>query len=199
MTQHFLTGFLTSAALIVAIGGQNAYVLRQGLRGEHALPLALFCSGTDAVLIFAGIAGLGALISNDPLVLELVRYAGAAFLFWYALAAARRALRGEALAMADAEAVTLGKALLTCAAFTFLNPHVYLDTVVLLGSLGSQQGEGRWEFGAGAALASVTWFLLLAYGARLLVPLFAKPLAWRILDSAIAVLMFSLGLALLLG
>lgn len=199
MTQHFLTGFLTSAALIVAIGGQNAYVLRQGLRREHALPLALFCSGTDAVLIFAGIAGLGALISNDPSLLEVVRYGGAAFLFCYALAAARRALRGEALAMVNAEAVTLGKALLTCAAFTFLNPHVYLDTVVLLGSLGSQQGDGRWEFGVGAALASVAWFLLLAYGARLLVPLFAKPLAWRILDTAVAVLMFSLGLALLLG
>ena len=150
MTQHFLTGFLTSAALIVAIGGQNAYVLRQGLRREHALPLALFCSGTDTVLIFAGIAGLGALISSDPSLLEVVRYGGAAFLFWYAVAAARRALHGEALAMADGERVTLGRALLTCGAFTFLNPHVYLDTVVLLGSLGSQQGDGRWEFGAGA-------------------------------------------------
>ena len=199
MTQHFLTGFLTSAALIVAIGGQNAYVLRQGLRREHALPLALFCSGTDTVLIFAGIAGLGALISSDPSLLEVVRYGGAAFLFWYAVAAARRALHGEALAMADGERVTLGRALLTCGAFTFLNPHVYLDTVVLLGSLGSQQGDGRWEFGAGAALASVTWFLLLAYGARLLVPVFAKPAAWRILDTGVAVLMFSLGTMLILG
>lgn len=199
MTQHFLTGFLTSAALIVAIGGQNAYVLRQGLRREHALPLALFCSGADAVLIFSGIAGVGALIVADPSLLGAVRYGGAAFLFWYALAAARRALHGEALAMAAGEAVTLGKALLTCAAFTFLNPHVYLDTVVLLGSLGSQQGDGRWEFGAGAALASVTWFLLLAYGARLLVPLFAKPLAWRILDTAVAVLMSGLGMMLIVG
>lgn len=197
MTQHFLTGFLASAALIVAIGGQNAYVLRQGLRREHALPLALFCSGTDAALIFAGIAGLGALISTDPSLLDAARYGGAAFLFWYALAAALRAWHGEALAMADGESVTLGKALLTCAAFTFLNPHVYLDTVVLLGSLGSQQGDGRWQFGAGAALASVAWFLLLAYGARLLVPLFAKPLAWRILDTGVAVLMSGLGAILI--
>lgn len=197
MSQHFFTGFLACAALIVAIGGQNAYVLRQGLRREHTLPLALFCSGSDAVLIFSGIAGVGMLLSANPSLLDGIRYGGAAFLFGYAVIAARRAMKGEELALATDEAVPLGKALLTCAAFTFLNPHVYLDTVILLGSLGGQQGEGRWEFGAGAALASVTWFLLLAYGARLLVPLFAKPLAWRVLDSGVAILMAGLGLALI--
>lgn len=198
MTEHFLTGLLTSTALIVAIGAQNAYVLRQGLRRQHVLPLALFCSGSDALLIFAGIAGLGALIATQPLLLDIARYGGGAFLFWYGTHAARRTLLGEQLTLADGETVSLKRALITCAAFTFLNPHVYLDTVVLLGMLGGQRGDGRWEFGAGAVLASFLWFLTLGYGARLLVPLFAKPVAWRVLDAGIALLMFGLSASLLL-
>ena len=197
MTPHLAAGFLTSAALIIAIGAQNAYVLRQGLRREHVLPLALFCAGADAVLIFAGIAGLGALISAEPTLLGFARYGGAAFLFWYGIQAARRALHEERLEIAASEAVSLKQALLTCAAFTFLNPHVYLDTVILLGTLGGQRGDGRWAFAAGAMLASFVWFFALGYGARLLAPVFARPAAWRVLDAGIALLMFGLGASLL--
>jgi L-lysine exporter family protein LysE/ArgO len=198
MPADLIAGFLSGTVLIVAIGAQNSYVLRQGIRREHILPLVLLCASADALLIAAGIAGLGALIQAQPVFLNFARYGGAACLFAYGLASARRALKGERLIVDGGTGVPLGVALATCLAFTFLNPHVYLDTVILLGSLASQREEGRWVFGAGAVGASFVWFFLLGYGARFLAPLFAKPISWRVLDSLISMTMFGLGSALIM-
>ena len=200
MNADLLAGFLSGAALIIAIGAQNAFVLRQGIRREHVLTVVLVCAGADALLIGAGIAGLGALIQALPATLAVARYGGAAFLLGYGLIAVRRVLQAQALTLDSDARVSLGSAVTTCLAFTFLNPHVYLDTVILLGSLASQRGEhGRWVFGSGAAMASVVWFFALGYGARLLAPLFGKPAAWRVLDALIALVMFTLAGSLLLG
>lgn len=200
MSPDILAGFLSGAVLIIAIGAQNAFVLRLGIRREHVLPVVLICASADALLIAAGIAGLGALIHSAPVVLALARYGGAAFLMAYGIAAARRALQPHQLTVDTAQATSLRSAIATCLAFTFLNPHVYLDTVILLGSLASQRGDaGRWVFGAGAATASFVWFFALGYGARFLGPLFSRPMAWRILDSLIAVIMIGLGISLLTG
>lgn len=200
MNSPVFAGFLSGLVLIVAIGAQNAFVLRQGLGRRHVLPIALTCALSDALLIAAGIAGLGALIQAAPSLLALARYGGAAFLGVYGLLAARRAWSGGALAVGGETGGSLGAALLTCLGFTLLNPHVYLDTVILLGALAQQHGDaGRWPFGAGAAAASLLWFLALGFGARLLTPLFARPLSWRVLDSLIAVVMLSLAGALLIG
>jgi L-lysine exporter family protein LysE/ArgO len=191
-----LFGFATSISLIAAIGAQNAFVLRQGIRNEHVLPVVILCAASDLILILAGIAGVGALVTAHPNLTTVARYGGAAFLIGYALLAARRALRPAALTPADAAPARLGSVLLTCLALTFLNPHVYLDTVVLLGTLANQQREGRWLFGAGAAAASVVWFLALGFGARRLAGLFASPATWRILDWLIAATMLALGISL---
>ena len=200
MQTQFVAGFLSGMALIVAIGAQNSFVLRQGLRREHLLPITLICALTDALLIAAGIAGLGVVIQGNAALLAFTRYGGAAFLITYGAFAAQRAWRGEHLAIDDGKPVALVVAVATCLGFTFLNPHVYLDTVVLLGALANQHGEaGRWEFGAGAAAGSVLWFFSLAYGARLLAPLFRRRKAWQVLDSSIAVIMFGLGFGLLHG
>ena len=198
MSADLIAGFLSGAVLIIAIGAQNAFVLRQGLRREHVLAIVLVCAGADALLIAAGIAGLGALIASIPLLLDVARYGGAVFLVVYGLAAARRAFQAHGLKLEAACGTTLGAALAACMAFTGLNPHVYLDTVSLRGSLASQRGsDGRWVFGAGAATASFAWFFALGYGARLLGPLFSKPVAWRVLDALIALIMLGLGAALL--
>lgn len=191
------TGFLTGLSLIVAIGAQNAFVLRQGLLGQHRLTLALICALADALLISAGILGIGVAASGTPALLDVVRYGGVAFLAVYGAMAAYRAWTGESLGDVEAEAMPRTAAIAICLALTFLNPHVYLDTVVLLGSLANQHGEaGRWEFGAGASLASFTWFFLLAYGARLLHPMFNRPLSWRVLDGTIALTMWFLAITL---
>ncbi|MDH5338882.1 MAG: LysE/ArgO family amino acid transporter [Rubrivivax sp.] len=199
MTADLMAGFLSGAALIIAIGAQNAFVLRQGIRREHVLPVALVCAGADALLIAAGIAGLGALIQSMPVLLDVTRYGGAAFLLAYGVAAARRALHPREMTVSAQDGATLGAAMGTCLALTFLNPHVYLDTVILLGSLASQRGnDGRWAFGAGAAAASFVWFFALGFGARLLGPLFGKPVAWRALDGLVALVMWGLAAVLLL-
>ncbi len=194
----FLFGFATSISLIAAIGAQNAFVLRQGIRNEHVLPVVTLCAVSDLVLILAGIAGVGALITAHPNLTVIARYGGAAFLIGYGLLAARRALRPAVLAPADAAPARLRPVLLTCLALTFLNPHVYLDTVVLLGTLASQQRGGRWLFGAGAATASAVWFFALGFGARRLAGLFASPTTWRTLDALIAATMLALGISLAL-
>ncbi len=200
MTSDLIAGFLSGAALIIAIGAQNSFVLRQGLRREHVLPVVLVCASADALLIAAGIAGLGALIQSMPMVLDVARYGGAAFLLVYGWVAARRALQAQGMTVDSNVATTLNAAMATCLAFTFLNPHVYLDTVILLGALASQRGEGgRWTFGGGAVIASFVWFFALGYGARLLGPIFTRPMAWRVLDSLIAFIMWGLGIALLVG
>jgi L-lysine exporter family protein LysE/ArgO len=197
----FFTGFATSAALIIAIGAQNAFVLRQGLKRQHVAAVVLFCALSDALLISAGVAGLGALVSATPWLLAVAKYGGAAFLLWYGLSAARRALGSDHAALqaaANGHALSLKATLAACAAFTFLNPHVYLDTVVLLGSIsGQQSADMRPWFAAGAVSASIVWFSALGFGARLLTPLFARPAAWRVLDGLIALVMWSLAASLL--
>lgn len=193
-----LFGFVAGLSLIVAIGAQNAFVLRQGIRNEHVLPVVILCAVSDLVLIVAGVAGVGALVTAHPQLMTIARYGGAAFLLGYGLLAARRALQPAVMTPGDAGSARLPAVLLTCLALTFLNPHVYLDTVVLLGTLASQQGDGRWRFGAGAALASLVWFFGLGFGARRLAGLFAKPVTWRILDGAIALTMIALSVSLAL-
>ena len=193
-----LFGFVAGLSLIVAIGAQNAFVLRQGIRNEHVLPVVILCAVSDLVLIVAGVAGVGALVTAHPQLMTIARYGGAAFLLGYGLLAARRALQPAVMTPGDAGSARLPAVLLTCLALTFLNPHVYLDTVVLLGTLASQQGDGRWRFGAGAAAASTVWFFGLGFGARRLAGLFAKPVTWRILDGAIALTMIALSVSLAL-
>ncbi|PZF91574.1 LysE/ArgO family amino acid transporter [Micromonospora deserti] len=198
MLSSAVAGFSLALTLIVAIGAQNAFVLRQGLRREHVLPVVLTCAASDAALITAGIAGLGALVGSSPALLAVIRWGGAAFLLCYGALAARRALRPGALVPTERPPATLRATVLACLAFTYLNPHVYLDTVLLLGGI-AQQHPHRWAFGVGAALASVAWFTALGVGAHRLAPLLARPAAWRVLDGAIAVLMALLAAALLLA
>jgi L-lysine exporter family protein LysE/ArgO len=193
-----ITGFATGLSLIVVIGAQNAFVLRQGLRREHVGAVVAVCTASDAVLIAAGVAGLGALIQAAPAALTVTRWGGAAFLVVLAGAALRRATRREHLDPADEGAGNLTSVLATTLALTWLNPHVYLDTVVLLGGL-STQHEPRWAFGAGAALASLVWFSVLGFGARALRPLFARPGAWRVLDVAVAAVMVAVATSLALS
>ena len=197
MESPLLVGFVASFALIAAIGAQNAFVLRQGIRREHVLPVVAMCTVSDMVLIAAGIAGVGALITAHPSALNVAKFGGAAFLIGYGLLAAKRAWRPSTLAPSDAAPARLGAVLLTCAALTFLNPHVYLDTVVLLGALANESGDGRWLFGIGAATASAVWFTCLGLGARRLAGMFAKARTWRILDGVIAVMMLALGASLI--
>ena len=199
MSSPLLVGFIASFTLIAAIGAQNAFVLRQGIRREHVLPVVALCTVSDVVLISAGIAGVGALISAHPSALNIAKFGGALFLVGYGLVAARRAWRPSSLTPSEAAPTRLIEALLTCAALTFLNPHVYLDTVVLLGALANEHRDERWLFGVGAVTASAVWFVGLGLGARQLAGLFARPLTWRILDGLIAVMMIGLGMSLALS
>ena len=198
MNLDFWTGFATGLALIVAIGSQNAFVLRQGIRREHVLPIVLFCALSDALLIMAGIAGAGVFIQGNAVLLMVAKFGGATFLAIYGLLAAQRAWRGGAMHLENSAAVSLPAALTLCFGFTFLNPHVYLDTIVLLGSVGNQRPQ-PWVFGWGACLGSLCWFSALGFGARLLAPWFEKPVAWRILDTLIALCMGALAVTLLAG
>lgn len=240
-----LAGLGLGFSLIIAIGAQNLFVLRQGIRREHVFAVAAICALSDLALIIVGVSGIGAVLTAVPWLVEVVRWAGAAFLVVYGCLAARRAIRpsGEVLVagdgVADAAAATdaaersdagagtpaasgrsavvtdapsatrrtptstvrrtgLAAAVLTCLALTWLNPHVYLDTVFLLGSVANTHGDGRWAFALGASLASIAWFFGLAYGARLLGGVLGSPRAWRVLDGVIAVVMIALGVSLVL-
>jgi L-lysine exporter family protein LysE/ArgO len=195
----FTTGFLLSATLIIAIGAQNAFVLRQGIRREHVAPVIGLCALADLLLIGAGVAGLAVVLGDQPRLTALLTLFGAAFLLWYGLRALRRALRPQTLyAAGGTQPMSLRAALAQAAGFTLLNPHVYLDTVLLMGSIGSRQpADARWWFVGGAAVASGTWFTALGYGARLLAPLFARPRSWRILDTLIGLTMLALASLLL--
>ncbi len=197
MLTAIVAGFLLGGSLIIAIGAQNAFVLRQGLLKRHVFPLALFCAVSDAALILAGVAGFGQAIKAAPTLLEVVRWGGGGFLAWYAVTAFRRALSASAMEAAGSADLTLRAALLQCAAFTWLKPHVYLDTVVLVGGISTTFGENRWWYALGAASASFVWFFALAYGARLLTPLFRKPTAWRVLDTGIGCVMALLAVKIL--
>lgn len=198
MFDAFFPGFLLSLSLIVAIGAQNAFVLRQGLRREHVFWVCLTCGTSDAVLIAGGVAGFGVLAQKLPWFETAMRYGGAAFLMWYGWRNARSAWEGGHALQADGiTGRPLGSTLLTLLAITWLNPHVYLDTVVLIGSISAQYDNRIW-FGAGAVLASISFFFLLGYGARVLAPLFAKPTSWRILDGLISFTMWAIAAGLLL-
>jgi L-lysine exporter family protein LysE/ArgO len=202
-------GLATGLSLIVAIGAQNAYVLRLGIVGSahRVAPVVIICALSDAVLIALGVAGVGALVQAAPVALVVIRIVGSGFLVVYGLLAARRALRPEALVADDpvsprgaGSGPSLRGVVLTALAFTWLNPHVYLDTLLLLGSIAAHQGPvDRWWFALGAVLASCLWFSALGFGARLLRPVFARPTAWRVLDGLIAVVMIGLGIRLAVG
>ncbi|WP_051079535.1 LysE/ArgO family amino acid transporter [Amycolatopsis methanolica] len=186
-----LAGFGTGLSLIVAIGAQNAFVLRQGVRRHAVAAVVALCAASDAVLISLGVAGLGAVVTAWPAALTLVGLAGGGFLICYGVLAGRRALRPAAIGLTTrgAAAGSLGSAVLTCLAMTWLNPHVYLDTVLLVGSVAADRGDLRWIFGLGAMAASLAWFACLGYGARLLSPVLSRPGAWRALDVLVAVTM----------
>lgn len=190
----YLKGFGLGAGLIIAIGSQNAHVLRMGLRRQHVGLTVLLCIGFDLLLIGAGIAGMGAAIEGNPLLLGLAQWGGAAFLAWYGLRAWRAAWANHALQVnRQAVQISATQAVAAIAALSLLNPHVYLDTVLLLGAVGGQQaGAGKLWFALGAMTSSALWFVLLGYGARLLSPLFAKPAAWRVLDGVIGAVMLVL-------
>lgn len=191
------TGLLLSLTLIVAIGAQNAFVLRQGLKREQIGPIVLFCIVADALLMLAGIAGLATVLGEAPALATALTLFGALFLAAYGLRALWRARQPSALhAGSTPTGLTRRAALAQTAAFTLLNPHVYLDTVLLVGSVGAQMGAARWHFAAGAVTASALWFSALGYGARLLAPLFARPRAWQWLDGLIGLTMLGIAAAL---
>jgi L-lysine exporter family protein LysE/ArgO len=194
----FLKGLGLGGSLIVAIGSQNAYLLKQALKREFVLTCIAICIVCDVVLIAAGVAGMGQLITEAPSLLSWIKIAGAGFLFWYGLKAAYSACHPAALVMTENNTAPNRRAVIaTMLAFSLLNPHVYLDTVVLLGSIGGQQpGHGRLYFAFGAILASITWFCSLGLGARYLTPIFSRPAAWRMLDAAIALVMWTLAISL---
>lgn len=195
--QAYLAGLGTGLSLIVAIGAQNAFVLKQGLLRQHVFAVSLFCAVSDAALIAAGVAGAGALARNAPWFLSAMRWGGAAFLIWYGFRAARAAWRGgEALRAAGDVVPSLAATLATIAALTWLNPHVWLDTVVLLGAVSATQPD-RLAFALGAMTGSFVFFFSLGYGARLLAPLFARPVAWRVLDAGVALVMWTIAATLI--
>jgi L-lysine exporter family protein LysE/ArgO len=197
MFQVALTGLLTGLALIIAVGAQNAFLLRQGIRGQQVLPIVLTCLISDIVAITAGVAGLGVVLERWPSVLPVAQILGGLYLIAFGVHAALRAWRPAALDAGEGAALTPGKAILLTLALTWLNPHFYLDAVLMLGTVANSFGADRWWFVSGTLVASVLWFFGLGYGARLLRGLFARPVAWRVLDSGIAVVMGALGIGLL--
>ena len=197
----FLTGLTMGLSLIVAIGAQNAFVLKQGLRHEHVFTVALVCSLSDAILIVFGVAGFGGFMSRMPWIDPAARYGGAAFLAWHGAKSLYSSLRSTGALTSETAAAPAGlwRVVLTCLAFTWLNPHVYLDTVVLLGAISTRfPGQGI-AFAAGAASGSFLFFFALAYGATRLTPVFAMPLAWRVLEFVIAAVMGTISLKLIVG
>lgn len=194
-----LAGFAVGLSLILAIGAQNAFVLRQGLRREHVGAVVAVCAGSDAALILAGVGGFGAISDAVPGLAEAMRWLGVGFLLVYGALRFRAALRGgEALMPAPGVKASLGAVIATCLLFTWANPHVYLDTLVLVGSISSQHAPHEWAFGFGAAAASLTFFSSLGFGARLLAPLFGKPRAWVVLEVVVGVMMWTLAAGLVL-
>ena len=197
MLTSFLPGFFLSLSLILVIGAQNAFVLRQGLHGTHIFWVCVVCAASDAILIAAGVAGFGTLAARVPLFEPVMRYGGAAFLIWYGAQNFRAAWRGgAALDVSTSPKASLRATLLTLLALTWLNPHVYQDTVMLIGSVSSQY-ENRVEFATGAALASAVFFFILGYGARLLAPIFARPRSWQVLDVIVGCTMWTIAAKLL--
>lgn len=200
METPFFTGMATGASLIIAIGAQNAFVLTQGLCKQHRFVVALICALCDAVLISAGVAGMGSLIEQSPRLMSIASGGGALFLFIYGLKSLYSAVRSDqGLQETKTHTTRSRQVILTTLAITLLNPHVYLDTVVLLGSISATfANEGRYLFGAGAISMSFIWFFTLAYGSGFLAPLFRKPITWRILDILIFLVMWNIAYTLLM-
>lgn len=200
MLVQFAQGFGMGGGLIVAIGAQNAYVLSQAVRRNYILVIPLICTVCDAVLIAAGVSGVGTLVASSPRLAGLATWGGAAFLLWYGGRAFRSALQGGTLEADRAAVPTLKAAVMATLAVTLLNPHVYLDTVVLLGGVSGQYNQtGRILFGAGAVSASVLWFFSLSFGGQLLAPLFRRPLAWQVLDGLVCAVMWTIALSLVMN
>jgi L-lysine exporter family protein LysE/ArgO len=201
----YLAGLALSAGLIIAIGAQNAHVLRQGLKREHVFLVAAMCSATDIMLITLGVLGFGTLIGSFPLLTKIAAWTGAGFLLFYGFLAFKSARKPKTLKVDDFSAGekssgSLRAVILLTLAVSLLNPHVYLDTIVLIGGIAAQYPiSQRIFFGLGAGTASIVWFFSLAYGARLLTPLFRKSLAWRILDVVIGVIMWGIAISLVIG
>lgn len=191
-------GFFVALGLIMAIGAQNAFILKQGLRKEYVLPLVFTCAFSDALLIASGVAGFGIIVETVPWLIDFMRYGGAAFVGYYGLRSFMAAAKGGGnLDPSSGVTKSLKSAVLTCLALTWLNPHVYLDTVVLIGSISTQYANDKIAFAAGAITASFAFFFTLGYGARLLRPLFARPVTWRVLDVLIGIIMWKIAFSLL--
>jgi len=193
-----ITGFFTGLSLIVAIGAQNAFVIKQGLLHSHVTLVVTICALSDAILIVLGTGGLGTIIQSQPDLLGFIRWFGVVYLAWFGMKSLLSAFRNETLTASEQSAESWKKVLLTVLAMTYLNPHVYLDTVIFVGSLANQFDSQRWYFALGACIASGIWFSAIGYGARSASHLMSKPLFWRILDSVIAAIMFTLAITLAL-
>jgi len=191
-----LPGLLTGFSLIIAIGAQNAFVIRQGLRREHVLLIVLICAISDAALILVGTGGLGRIIQGNQMALEIIRWFGVAYLTWFGLRSLRSAFKSQSLQVGEVLQARAGDVARSALALTFLNPHVYLDTVILLGSVANQFESDRWYFALGACLASVIWFTAIGFGARSASHFMSKPIFWKILDSIIALVMFTIAITL---
>ena len=191
-----ITGLFTGLSLIVAIGAQNAFVIKQGLLRSHVTLVVFVCAISDALLIIVGTGGLGRIIQSKPDLLNVIRWFGVIYLTWFGIKSVRAAFRNETLTASDKSAESWKKVLVTVLAMTYLNPHVYLDTVIFVGSLANQFESQRWYFALGACIASGVWFSVIGYGARSASHLMSKPIFWRILESVIAAIMFTLAITL---
>jgi len=191
-----IPGFLAGLSLIIAIGAQNAFVIKQGLLRQHVLLIVLICATSDAILIFLGTGGLGALVQSNQGLLEVVRWFGVAYLTWFGIKSVRSAFSNQSLSASESPTVSAIKVATTALALTWLNPHVYLDTVILLGSVANQFEADRWYFAIGASVASILWFTTIGFGARAASKYMSRPIFWKILDSLIAIVMFSIAITL---
>ncbi|MEN9740550.1 MAG: hypothetical protein RLZ72_816 [Actinomycetota bacterium] len=187
-----LPGLVTGLSLIVAIGAQNAFVIRQGLTRKFVFEVAIVSALLDATLILLGVGGLGAILESVPVLFTVVRWFGVAYLVWFGIGSVRRAFASEVMDLTGESAPTRKAIIISTVTFSLLNPHVYLDTVIFLGSVANQFGDNKWWFALGASMASVIWFFSIAYGARSLSRFVTKPIFWRVLDSAIALTMFTI-------
>jgi L-lysine exporter family protein LysE/ArgO len=192
----FLPGFLTGLSLIIAIGAQNAFVIRQGLTKRYVFTVVAICAVIDASLIALGIGGLGAAIAGLPWLLEVIRWFGVAYLTWFGIKSLISATKNQTLDAAGVESKSVGKVITTVLAMSLLNPHVYLDTVIFVGGVGNTFGDNRWYFAYGAMLASVVWFTSIGYGAKAASRFMSKPVFWKVLDGIIAAIMFTLAITL---
>lgn len=189
-------GFFAGLSLIIAIGAQNAFVIRQGLLRQHVFLIVAICAISDTALIFLGTGGLGTLIQSKPSVLEFIRWFGVIYLTWFGVRSIRSAFKNQSLEATAGSTISTSTIVSTCLSLTFLNPHVYLDTVILLGSIANQFENNRWIFAVGASFASIVWFTSIGYGARAASRFMSKPIFWKILDLMIAVVMFTIAMSL---